>query len=350
MSEFTQPNPMETGGNPEQQIRQELLHNIVADSIGTVGLYTTADFSPEDRAHMQAAQESRTPGRGVEIGTGWSEYGERPISGVAASESAAPEKVAFVPQEDGKIDIRYSFTQPGYTDSTGRPGNSLNVHFKLSRESASKLDKALHADPNFMNEVVKAQATALGVSNEHWDRHMKPHYIDRFKETVAQKDRVLSVEYMSGTGNVEHTEPLTYGENKSLMSMGMQSSESSANPSPEVQNTPQAEQEPALSSEEASELAWEENVRQATEKARSDAAELRASGKSLREVITELENSSDETNQMIDDPNLTEEQSDNLFAVFTGEQQALRELLEEEQKTTDTHSARKSVEEAYKQN
>lgn len=349
MPEFTQPNPMETGGNPEQQIRQELLNNIVADSIGTVGLYTTADFSPEDRVQMQTAQESRTPGRVVEIGTGWGEYGERPISGVASSESEVPEKVAFVAEEDGKVDIRYSFTQPGYTDSTGRPGNSLNVHFKLSRESASKLDKALHADPNFMNEIVKAQANALGVSNEHWDRHMKPHYIDRFKETVLQKDRVLAVEYASDSGQVEHTEALTYGENKSLISMDMQRSESSATQSHEVQSVPQAEQEPALTAEEAKDQAWEHDRQLRIAENKQHVAELKQSGESLANIIADLEADLADSNEMLDSGKLDDEASDNVYAAASATQTVLDQLRQEKSQEDHVNRAQQSVEDSYKQ-
>lgn len=215
----------------EQEYRKELAESIVAESVGTVGIYTSLDLDYPDKAHLKQVIANRNPeGNDNEIttGGGWGDWGERRLQRTMEERSLqnSPnekllqphaqkredrEEVAFIEMPDDMVELRYYYMAQGYKDGTGRPGNALNVGFTLSQDKASELRRALEADPNYIDEIVKAQVLAVGMSEKHWDRYIKPR--DSFR---APKEDMLAITHASVTGDVQ-TERSAYADKKTML-------------------------------------------------------------------------------------------------------------------------------------
>lgn len=214
----------------EQEYRKELSESIVAESIGTVGIYTSLDLDNADKVSLKQGIASRNPeGSNNEISTGggWGDWGERRLASTqqeralqnspndkllrpVTMKQADREELAFIEMPDDTVELRYHYAAPGYKDGTGRPGNVLNVGFALSQEKASELRQALEADPNYIDDIIKAQVLAVGMSEKHWNSHIKPR--DSFR---VVKEDALAVTHASVAGNVE-TERFAYADKKAI--------------------------------------------------------------------------------------------------------------------------------------
>lgn len=225
------PHSPEAQQSPEQALRQKLVGEIVDESEGTVSLFTAADFSPEDSRSMIEAAGQRNPGQAVNPALsrnsgGWAEYGERPHVGggntlldlnVEPVDEDHAETMRFVTMPNGAVEVRYKFNHRGYKDNSNRGNNTLLMGFALTEARALQLQEALRADPSFVNEVIKGQAMALGVSEKHWENRMQPSYAYGLEVPRPDKDRILNLEY-SADGTAVDQQALVYGERKSIAS------------------------------------------------------------------------------------------------------------------------------------
>lgn len=307
----------------EKERRAEIVSELLRDSEGSVALNTSADFAPEDRQALLAAQSERI-GEPAEIlnsdRRGWGDYGERPAVDSQTSASQG-ENVRFVTLENGDVDIRYNFSQNGYSDGSGRPGNSLNVQFVVRPENAVLLQQSLDADPSFINEVIEAQVKAIGVSERHWKTKMKPHYEDKFVLTVEDKDRVLNVSNVDVDETVSGEHALLYGENKSLVFAPNNLQEQLQYTEPSIESPPaqdSLEQGDYLSDEE-----WEGQVERSKTIIQEDVNFYTSEGKTPQEIITLLgKNIADDEAKMMDPTRSGREQE-----VFSSHGNAGREMV-----------------------
>lgn len=349
---------METGANPEQQIREEMLHNIVQQSEGTVGLRMFMDLEADERTRMIDAQSTRSGQPAEALYTtrgGGLNYGEREMPAMVASQydkivnnsdhvapdERAQDTVFFVEGPGETVDVQYRFSSRNSVDDTGRPNNALTMAFSLPKEGALKLREALHADPSFINQVVERQVAALGIdtssNSKRWMK-MNPATLS----AVKNSDRQLVI----GDGTVEgeqvsvlHSEVVAFGENKSLLGI----------------HTPEASQEsPAPQATEAwqpsADYVFDQEAFNATVKATSEFQQkevtaMKTAGKSSAEITQSLDGKIAELNQWIE-----EETEDKYIDQYQAEIQAIQEvkkLLQAEQDhKASADTARQNVQEA----
>jgi hypothetical protein len=198
----------------ELEYRQKLTEEILADSLGTVGLYTTTDLNPEQLRSLGQKIAERNP-QGAENqvagARGWGDWGERKIGArvgdipnrnllsIDTTQHENDEEAAFVTLPDDTVEVRYYFhTARGYKDGAGRPGNSLNVSFILSPEKAAELDQAVEADPSFMAAVVEAQVLSVGIPKEIWTGQLRPRV--GFNLLTGVKDHALAITHATVDG------------------------------------------------------------------------------------------------------------------------------------------------------
>lgn len=341
---MNQSNPMETGGNPEQQIREEMLHNIVAGSEGTVALYTSMDFKASDNPDgidrndliaTQAARRGAVAEKLYAPGGGWGDYGER--EAVDPAGRADGESVDFVALGDGNVDVRYVFSQPGYKDATGRPGNALNMQFIVKSETAAQLKNALTADPSFVSQVLERQVQAIGIDPQSttWQRLLKPNYYENFQLTVQDKDRILKLRDVDAAGTVSQEQALVYGENRSLLSLRTPEAPVSV-----VEQAPTIEQQDLGMSPEDFTTAVQERFASETEYA----ASLQVEGKSFDEIIALYADGIAEIQQILETHEGTTADFDSLSANKAANEKVVERLTEQKQKAADITEARGSLE------
>jgi hypothetical protein len=198
----------------ELEYRQKLTDEILTESLGTVGLYTTTDLNPEQLRSLGQKIAERNP-QGAENqvagARGWGDWGERKIGtpvgdtpnrnllSVDTTQHENDEEAAFVTLPDNTVEVRYYFhTARGYKDGAGRPGNSLNVSFILSPEKAAELDQAVEADPSFMAAIVEAQALSVGIPKEIWTGQLRPRV--GFNLLTGVKDHALAITHAAVDG------------------------------------------------------------------------------------------------------------------------------------------------------
>jgi hypothetical protein len=229
----------------EQEYRKELSESIVAESIGTVGVYMSLDLDNADKASLKQTIANRNPegsNNEISVGGGWGDWGERRLASTQQERALqnSPndkllrpvtmkqedrEELAFIEMPDDTVELRYRYAAPGYKDGTGRPGNVLNVGFTLSQEKASELRQAVEADPNYIDDIIKAQVLAVGMSEKHWGRYIKPN--DSFR---AAKEDVLAITHASVSGDAQ-TERFAYADKKAIAPTYEQSVAVEAEPS-----------------------------------------------------------------------------------------------------------------------
>lgn len=215
----------------EKEYRQELAESIVAESIGTVGIYTSLDLEDKDKVHLKQVIAERNPEGSdnvIKAGGGWGDWGERHLVRTTEERSLQNtpndillqphakkhedrEEVRFVEMPDDTVELRYRYAAAGYKDGTGRPGNVLDVGFTLSHDKASELRSALEADPTYIDDILKAQVLAIGMSEENWYRYICPR--DGFK---AIKEDKLAIIHASVEGDVR-TERFAYADKKAML-------------------------------------------------------------------------------------------------------------------------------------
>ncbi len=192
------------GADPEQAYRQKVVQACVKAAVGTVGIFTSADLSYQDKNHLLRTVSDRNPdrpdaARTISQSGGFGNYGERAIAfvGDAASLKVSKESgqskdvLAFVEREDGSVDVRYAFSDSRYADGSGRSGNnSLEVGFILPHDAALELRDLVQKDPTLADEIVAAQVLAVGIPEDSWKNTMKPNYGFKY---VPDEDRVLEV-------------------------------------------------------------------------------------------------------------------------------------------------------------
>ena len=347
-------NPMETGANPEQQIREEMLHDIFAQSEGTVGLRMFMDLESDERASMIEAQSARS-GQPAEVlysnRGGGLNYGERELPGMVASTidtdsyNRVPETVFFVEGPEDTVDVQYRFTSSDYRDDTGRPGNALQMAFSLPKDGALKLREALHADPSFINQVVERQVAAIGIdTSSNAKRWMRMNPATHSETKGGERQLVIGDGKVDGEQvSVLQSESIAYGENRSLLAMH----------TPEAPVTTPEQATPATTPEQQDlGMKPEDFDKEVAERFAGDKAyvdQLRASGTSLDELITKYQEDAVEAQRILNTHEGTVTDYDSLNAIFTAEGRILKELLKEKeatQKQTDVDAARGNLEAA----
>jgi len=321
------PSNPETGQNPEQRIREEMLSNILQQSEGSVAVYTSMDLSPEERAGMLEVQQSRG-GSPAEILSsdkgGWQNYGEQPIPSElplrevyeSRQKYSTPdeyESVFFKGNQDGTKTVVYEFRHPSFKDDTGRPGNKLTVSFTLPEQSAANLSEALHTAPGLINQVVEKQLSAVGLSEDRVSKLKPSEYSGQFSTGRKNKGSLHIGEYDPSTGQPVLEGIVDYNGSESLLGM----------------KAPEVAPEPAQTAE-----AWQPNpdytfdqeVFNQTKKAtetyhQKQIANMKLAGKSPEEVTEYLNKEIATLNEW-----LGEETEDELIDKFQAEIAAVEEV------------------------
>lgn len=209
----------------ETELRRQLTEMVAGESVGTVGIYTSADFDYKEKDNIAAALQRRNPGRRLDrmsTGGGYGNYGERtvyesasdPLAGSLRELSGNHEELHAQELPDGVVDFRYGFMSQGMNDGMGRPGNRLVMGFLLPAESAKAFMAAIEADPSLINDTVEQLALGCGVTEEYWEKRMKPRYgMNDWKE---DKDRILTVFRHDATAAVREQAKLSYAQRQPL--------------------------------------------------------------------------------------------------------------------------------------
>lgn len=360
MSEYQQPsahNIAPANSELEQQAREALLSHFVDEAAGSVGMFTSADFEPDEKARMLEQQQSRggQPNKILsQSGGGWNNYGERKIDQrslrMRAYDGEPPELLRFIPLDGDAIDVNYSYAPlSGYQDATGRPGNTLTVNFKLTQESAASLREVLHRDPSFIDDVIERQVAAIGVDTESdtWRSLLKPK-----REISAGEDGPLVLEDTDGTlhfGNNLHDkdgvykttarEVLSYGaEQRSILEAG--ALETSAVEAQDNYELP-------LDSEAQPSHSWEQKVADSLEFIEEDISILRAQGSNWEDVLAQLQVERASAEAQLQDPKLDDEGRNNVEAALTAHDKAVVMVQEHQTKDRKTAALVGEIEQLY---
>lgn len=213
--------------SPENEYREALKNKVLTASEGSVGIYTSMDLGGDTTIATKIAERNPNGAKNIPDARhgGWADYGENklessdwnPNKDSALNPSAygfTGEKVNFVQGEE-TTKVLYTFSDFDYTDSTGRPGNALNIGFELPNDVALDVKEAVKLDPSYIVELAKAQAVALGVTEEQWRMNMAPR-IGQFGAKSNDPDRAVVINSFNGQGETESSQT-TYGEKKDIL-------------------------------------------------------------------------------------------------------------------------------------
>jgi hypothetical protein len=210
--------------SPEAAERQELVGQVVQESLGTVGIHTAAALTPEEKAQVantinaradQASQEGR-PVYPVDRSRsaifdktwdGFGEYGEAPtLDNVSGGDPGwydkHPETAVFMPLQGGNVAVTYGFSGRAYTGGYGRISDVLRMSFVASPDIAGELRSAVETDPGIMYDIAKNQALALGFTLGYWNQKMAPrlqHFVtlDQEKPEGLENHSLSIVDYQA---------------------------------------------------------------------------------------------------------------------------------------------------------